>query len=144
VQIIGEIKGENSMKFCKVSLFLALFAVACLPAVAQTRMSLDIPFNFVVAGKSLPAGHYLVLPAFKSDNTAWSICSDHNDCATVLTQTAASPAEHRRTMVFLMTSQGYALIQFWPEGDLGRNLTMPKVKQTLVAERDRYLEIAAK
>jgi hypothetical protein len=39
-------------------------------------MRLDIPFNFIVAGKSLPAGHYMVVPAFGSDNSSWHISNE--------------------------------------------------------------------
>jgi hypothetical protein len=35
----------------------------------------------------------------------------------VITRPEPSPrTEHRRTMVFQLTSQGYALVQFWPTG----------------------------
>src|SRR5208337_272768 len=50
----------NTMKR-KVTLFLVLLAAVCLPAVAQ-KIQLDVPFNFIVAGKFLPAGHYVVSP----------------------------------------------------------------------------------
>ncbi len=134
------------MKFCKVSLFLALLVAVCLPVVAQTKtqMRLDIPFNFMVAGKSLPAGQYMVTPVFASDNTAWRICS-YDACATVLTHEEESPrTAHHRSMVFLRTGQGYALVQFWPQEHLGRDLAMPKVEHTLMAEGDKYVEIGTK
>ncbi len=47
-------------------------------------------------------------------------------------------------MVFLNTSEGYALIQFWPEEHLRRDLTMPKVEHTLMAQSDKYVEVDAK
>jgi hypothetical protein len=113
--------GELCRKVSKVSLFLAFLVAVCLPAVAQTQMRLDIPFNFIVAGKSLPAGHYMVVPAFGSDNSSWHIYGDH-DSATVMTRPEPSPrTEHRPTMVFQLTNQGYALVQFRPTGYLGRD-----------------------
>jgi len=134
------------MKFCKVSLFFALLAAVCLPAVAQTRMRLDIPFNFAVAGKSLPAGRYIVKPVFSSGNTVWSICSDQNACANVTTREESSPlTPHRHTMVFLRTSEGYALVQFWPTESLGRDLVAPNVEHTLMARGDKnYVEVSSK
>jgi len=134
------------MKICKVSVFLALLVAVCLPAVAQTRMRLDIPFSFTVSGKSLPAGHYMVKPVFSSANTVWSICNDQNACANVLTREESSPlTAHRRTMVFLRTSEGYALVQFWPTENLGRDLTAPKVEHTLLAGGDKkYVEVSSK
>lgn len=126
-------------------MFLALLVAVCLPAVAQTRMRLDIPFNFTVAGKSLPAGHYMVKPVFISDSAAWSICNDQRACANVITREETSPlTAHRRTMVFMRTGEGYALVQFWPTESWGQNLTVPRVEHTLMANHDRYAEILAK
>jgi hypothetical protein len=133
------------MKFCKVGLFFALFGAICFSASAQTtKMRVDIPFNFMVSGKALPAGQYVVEPAFRSDGTAWRIYNDH-DFATVLTHAETSPVnEHRRSLVFLRTTEGYALVQFWPTAKLGRDLTAPKVEHTLMADRDKYVEVASK
>ena len=131
------------MKLCKVCLFLVLLAV-CLPAVAQTRLRVDVPFNFMVAGKPLPAGQYMVTPAFSSDRNAWRICGDH-DCATVLTNAEESTGTaHRPDLIFMRTSGGYALVQFWPTPHFGRDLAAPKVEHTLMAEGDKYVEIGAK
>jgi len=59
------------VKFRKFSLFLALVMAVCLPAVAQTAMRVNIPFNFIAAGKSLPAGQYMVTRVFSGDQTTW-------------------------------------------------------------------------
>ena len=47
-------------------------------------------------------------------------------------------------MIFLRTGEGYALVQFWPTESLGRGSTAPNVEHTLMADRDKYLEISAK
>jgi hypothetical protein len=47
---------EDSMKLCKVTLAVALVAAACLPAVAQSQMGLDMPFDFTANGKTYPPG----------------------------------------------------------------------------------------
>jgi len=133
------------MKFCKVGLFLVLFGAVCLSASAQTtKMRVNIPFNFMVSGKALPAGQYMVEPVFKSDETSWRIYNDHG-FATVLTHAETSPlTEHRRSLVFLRTTEGFALVQFWPTAKLGRDLSAPKVEHTLMADRDKYVEVASK
>jgi len=88
----------------------------------------------------LPAGHYMVKPVFSSGNAVWSICSDQNACANVLTREESSPVTpHRRTMVFLRTGEGNALVQYWPTESLGRGLTAPNVEHTLMADRDKYV-----
>src|SRR5208337_3955943 len=125
------------MKFCKVSLFFALLVAVCLPAVAQTQMRLDIPFNFIAAGKSLPAGHYMVVRVFEDDRTAWRICNDH-DCVMMLTNSVQSPGTaHRPSLVFWQAGEAYSLVQIWPEEYSGREVLRSNVKRTLVAEGGR-------
>jgi hypothetical protein len=136
------------MKLSRVSLFFALLVAVCVPAVAQSaKMRLEIPFNFTVAGKSLPAGQYTAVPVLRSDDNVWSICSEHDACANVLTHPETPGlATHPRTMVFVRTTEGYALVQFWPTERLGRNLPMPK-ERILIADdgdKDKYIQVSAK
>ena len=135
------------MKFCKVSLFFALLVAVCLPAVAQTAMRVDIPFNFIAGGKSLPAGHYIVAHVFGSDNVAWKISDVSDDHATVgfLSNSVQSSQAHRPSLVFLQAGGAYSLIQIWTGQKLGREVFRSKVKQTLVSEgvKDKYVEIGA-
>jgi len=133
------------MKFCKVSLFLALFVAVCLPAVAQTHLRLDIPFNFTAAGQPLPAGEYKVAHVFDGDLSAWRIYNDHAS-VTVLTNPADSPkAEHHTGLVFLRTGHTYSLVEVWPEEHFGRDVLLKmNVKVTLQAEGGTYVEVAAR
>jgi hypothetical protein len=129
------------MKFCKFGLFSALLMV-CLPAVAQTskKMLVNIPFNFIAEGKSLPAGHYCV------ENPSHALLSISNDQvgAFMRTDPVESPRkEHRPSLVFLQTGGEYSLIEIWSEGHLGRHVPRSKTKQTLVAEGAKYVEIGA-
>jgi hypothetical protein len=129
------------MKFCKVSLFVALLMAVCLPAVAQTEMRLDIPFKFLAAGKSLPAGHYTVVRVCGDDHMAWRIYSGHASVIMLTNSVESSQTAHRRSLLFLHAGGVYSLIQFWPTQHIGRELPKSKVKQILVAEVDRYVEI---
>ena len=134
------------MKFCTVSLFFALLVAVCLPAVAQTEVRLDIPFNFIAAGQSLPAGHYTVVPVFHNDRAAWRISNDH-DSVMVLTNSLESPqTAHRPSLVFFYAGEAYSLVQIWPGGQFGRDVPRSNVKQTLVAQDGKdgkYVEIGA-
>lgn len=132
------------MKFCKVSLFFALLVAVCFPAVAQTAMPVNIPFDFVAAGKTLPAGHYLVKPAFSSDKVAWSI-SNGKTGALFLSNSVESTKAHGPSLVFLQAGGAYSLIQVWTRENSGREVLKSNVKQTLVSEGDkkRYVEIGA-
>jgi hypothetical protein len=132
------------MKFCKVSLFFALLVAVCLPAVAQTAIMVNIPFDFVAAGKTLPAGHYTVKPAFHSNNAAW-IISNRQAGAGFLSNSVESAKAHGPSLVFLQAGGAYSLIQVWTRENSGREVLRSNVKQTLVSEGDKkqYVEIAA-
>lgn len=131
------------MKFCKLSLLVALFGAVCLPAGAQTALKVNIPFNFVAAGKSLPAGQYSVTSLDKPDN-AWVISNDQVG-AVMLTRRVESPQKtHRASLVFLQAGGAYSLVQIWNEGHSGRDVPKANVKKTLVAdEGGKFVEIGA-
>jgi hypothetical protein len=133
------------MKFCKVSVFFALLVAACLPVVGQTALRVDIPFNFVAAGKSLPAGHYRVTRLPISE-FAWHISNDHTG-ASMLTHLAESTQNsHRPSLVFLRAGGTYSLIKIRTDNS-GWEVPQSNVKRTLVS-KDRskageYIEIGA-
>lgn len=131
------------MKFCKVSLFLALLMAVCLPAVAQTGVKLDIPFDFSAAGKTLPAGHYIIKRVWNTDNNAWAIVGDHA-FATVMTDSVESPqTAHNISLVFLQAGGTYSLAQIWDQEHSGREVLGSKQKQTQVAQGGKYVEVGA-
>ena len=116
------------MKFCKFGLLVALFAAVCLPAGAQTALKVNIPFNFVAAGKSLPAGEYRVTTLAKSDSE-WVITNDQVG-AVMLTKRVESPEKiHRPSLVFLQAGGSYSLIQIWNGEHSGRDVPKENVKQ---------------
>lgn len=139
------------MKLFKVSLCFALLVVVCLPAVAQTQMKLDIPFNFSAAGKSLPAGHYRVVQVFDANKAAWRISTDHHSVMALTNSVESAHMAHRPSLVFLRTGDSYSLVQIWPEEFAGRDMVLrPEVQTTILAEggnygkSKEYVEIAAK
>ncbi|MGA7926073.1 MAG: hypothetical protein WCA20_08760 [Candidatus Sulfotelmatobacter sp.] len=134
------------MKLCKSSLFFALLVAVCLPAVGQTAMRVDIPFNFVAAGKSLPAGHYTVARFLTPSANIWSISDDQASAIMNTNQADSSQKAHRSSLVFLRAGGTYSLIQIW-NWDSGRDVPQAHVKHTLVSKdeskSDQYVEIAA-
>ena len=133
------------MKLCKVSVFFALLVAACLPVVGQTAMRVNIPFNFVAGGKSLPAGHYRTARLPVSD-CAWYISNDHTG-ASMLTHLAESTQNsHRPSLVFLRAGGTYSLIKIQTD-NWGWEVPQSKVKQTLVSKDGSkagdYIEIGA-
>src|SRR5579864_8625589 len=101
------------MKLSKVSLFvfLALLVAVCLPAVSQAQIRLNIPFNFSVAGKSLPAGHYQVTKVFDGNSSAWRIAGDHGSMVMITNSVESPRTSHRPGVVFLKTAGDYSLVR---------------------------------
>jgi hypothetical protein len=133
------------MKFCKISVFLALLVAVCLPVVGQTAMRVDIPFNFVAGGKSLPAGHYRVARLPMSE-CAWYISNDHTS-ANMITDLAESTQDsHHPSLVFLQAGGTYSLVKIRTYHS-GWDVPQSKVKQTLVSKDGSkagdYIEIGA-
>lgn len=133
------------MKFCKLALLLSLVA-AGFPAVAQSAaMQVNVPFDFVVAGKLFPAGQYTVAKAQKTTEISWRIRNDNNDKVSAIIMTGSvesSATEHHRSMVFLQSGGVYQLVQFWPEEHSGRKMPASSLKPTFVAD-SKQVEVAA-
>jgi len=132
------------MKVFRISLFFALLVAVSLPAVAQTGLQVDIPFNFVAAGKSLPAGHYRVTRAFEMDQILWIISNGHSSLS-IITNSVVSPGgSHRPSLVFWHSGEEYSLAQFWTDQHSGRTVNLkPRVKTTILAKSGKYVEIGA-
>lgn len=117
----------------------------CFPAVAQAQIHVNVPFNFLAAGKSLPAGHYQVDRLFDGNLAAWRLVNDNGQATVVLTNSVQSlKTEHPRSLVFRNTGAAYSLAQIWTTEHFGRDLPLrEKVKTTLIAETEKYVVIEA-
>jgi hypothetical protein len=134
---------ESSMKFCKAVLFMALMAAASLPAFSQAAMKIDVPFDFVAAGKAMPAGQYSVQKSFPENACAWTL-QGSNTSATMLTNPLESrTAQHNLSLVFLNQGGKYFLAEIWLSGHAGRDVLRGHVRQTLVAQGGKYVEVGA-
>ena len=135
------------MKFTRVSVLVALLVAVCLPAGAQvieTRMGVNVPFNFVAGSEYLPAGHYTIVQASSDTNTIWRITSDNDRVSvSIVTSNTSSPVKsHHRSVVFQQVGTRYVLSEFWTTEHSGREL--PKAHhQTLEASTAKNVEIAA-
>ena len=132
------------MKFRKFCLCLALLIAASFPAAAQMQeMTLNIPFPFVAAGKTLPAGHYTVRREWVANNNSWQIVGSQGS-AQLTTYLVESPkVEHTPSLIFLQQGDRYSLMQIWDATHSGRQLPQSSVKKTVVAQDTKYVEIGA-
>ena len=132
------------MKLFKLGLSLALFAAVCLPAVAQTELHFNIPFNFVAAGKTMPAGDYKVMPAFHNVNNAWSLIGSDGSVTLLTNSVESAKAAHKCSLVFLRAGGQFSLTQIWSsDPKFGREVMRSNVKRSLLAKGGEYVEVRA-
>jgi hypothetical protein len=89
--------------FILASTALVAAALATLPAVAATSTTLNVPFSFIVNGKSLPAGEYSV----------------QCDSSGSLVRFASKDASQRFTWIAepTATSSDKVILKFDPQGE---------------------------
>jgi hypothetical protein len=114
---------------------LALTA-AVVSANGQTSQLVraDIPFDFIIAGKTLPSGKYTVR-ATTSDGQSFSISSRNGMAAISLSRAVAEKSEKRNArMVFHRYGQQYFLAEVWSGDSYGRQLRPCKKERNLRRE----------
>jgi hypothetical protein len=121
----------NRLRFGFLGLGL-LLAVSAAQA-QETRVKANIPFDFAVGDKILPAGEYMVVTE-GSSNQAIVIRSDDRKSAILsLTQACSSLNPSDKTKLVFHTLAGrYFLSQVWMQGyDRGRELPRSKAEVQL-------------
>jgi hypothetical protein len=124
--------------FTMLALVVGLaLATALVSANAQSTsiVRANIPFDFIVGDKTLPAGKYTVNSA-ASDGQALSIrTSGGKSLALVLTHYAAERSQKRiARMVFHRYGQQYFLAEVWSGASHGRQLMQSKRERNLRQE----------
>lgn len=118
---------------------IALAFASALAASAQNSRSLvvNIPFDFNIRGKMLPAGEYNVTNASIADSMILTIKrSDGRGNAVVLTKTIESrDAQSESRLVFNRYGERYFLSQVWTLGSAqGRELYKSKQERASESE----------
>ena len=112
--------------------------VSSTVAFAQERQTLvNIPFNFTVGDKALPAGEYLIRRNRKDADTVWVIQhKDSGKSALFLTrQVHSAETQGAAKFVFKKYDDLYFLSEFWTAGtNTGREIQ--------VTDRERQLQKA--
>jgi hypothetical protein len=130
------------MRFCKFAVCCALFIGACIQAHSQTKIRVNIPFDFTVGNHTLPAGKYDV-STVGSGTLTWQIANHEGNSAFLATNAVSSrTVDHPCSLLFRRFGGEYSLIQFWPEGHQGRDVIRPKIARTVIAQSE-LVEIAA-
>lgn len=108
----------------RVILFCALFVAVCFFSSAKAQIRVDVPFNFVAAGKSLPAGHYSVEPVFDTDLSVWRVTNGSVGVIVLTNPGDLLKSPQRRGMVFLYADGWFSLIELKTSDFQSRELAM--------------------
>jgi len=110
---------------------VAVLALIPVPARADA-IECQIPFSFVVRGKTLPPGRYTF-----SDESQALLVRGYTDGAVSLTNRLESPTENEAKAVFDKDGDEYILREAWMGGGVGRELLRPRAG----AERRARVEL---
>lgn len=126
-------KKQALRTFTMLSLVLMLTAVSVC---AQSERSgvLNIKFNFIVGGKTLPAGEYTVEPNKNDSHNVWLVQSREGNASALFTTmpVRANQTQEETRLVFHKYADQYFLSQIWtPGGNTGRELLMPRLEREL-------------
>lgn len=116
---------RRAIGFFSILVLLASLFVSSVNAKAPTSVVFQIPFDFVVAGKTLPAGKYIIVRSTLASDEILSIRSlDKTGGAYVLTSTLRSnDILNDSKLVFNRYQDQYFLSEFWISGqDSGRKV----------------------
>jgi hypothetical protein len=107
-------------------LVLVLLAWA-VPAHAQTRMVATVPFDFIVRGKTFPAGNYEVRVSDSADGIAFidNLKSNEATFAVTIPSAGTDPAGSQAALVFDRIENRYFLAQIWQSRSGGEALLGP-------------------
>jgi hypothetical protein len=134
---------QRAMNVRKAILSLAVTAGFCLPVAAQTqRLWLEIPFNFVVAGKAMPAGRYEVRRVWTTDNITWTIQGEQAGTRITTTSIESPRVSHSPGLMFIESGGTYSLTEIWESEHTGQAVPRPSAKPAPTTVGGRCLEIS--
>ncbi|HET9532427.1 MAG TPA: hypothetical protein VFQ92_18865 [Blastocatellia bacterium] len=120
----------------------AAISVATVSAQTRTHLEADIPFDFVVGEKTLPAGHYTIKNASRNLQEAILIRSkDGSESALIITGSVSGRTIQKSgKLVFHQYGDKHFLAQVWPSGtETGREVRESKTEQERVREMVRAI-----
>ena len=113
------------------------FAMAVVSANGQSiRLAAQVPFDFVVGGKTFPAGEYSVNSIIQDGSALRIRNAEATDSAMRLTNSiVAKPNNSQSRLVFHRYGRTYFLAEVWRGGDSeGRQLLQSKQERAMKRE----------
>ena len=126
-------KKQALKHFTMLSLVLMVTAVSVCAQSDRSKVT-NIPFNFNVGQKTLPAGEYTVVPNKKDSHNVWLVQRQDGRGSALLTTmpVRASETQEKTKLIFHKYGDQYFLSQIWtPGGNTGRQLLMPRLEREL-------------
>jgi len=126
-------KKQTLRKFTLLS-FLLMLAAVTVSAQSERIRVINIPFNFIVGQKTLPAGEYTLEPNRKDSDNVWLLQSKEGHASALFTTNTVRTSETQEAarLVFHRYGGQYFLSQIWtPGGNTGRQLLMPRLESQL-------------
>jgi hypothetical protein len=118
-------------------MIIGVFAMAVVSANGQSiRLTAQVPFDFVVEGRALPAGEY-TLNSISQDGSALTIRNaETSESAIRLTDSIVAKSNKSLSrLVFHRYGQTYFLAEVWRAGDSrGRQLRQSKQERAMKRE----------
>jgi|SRR5882724_1665356 len=128
----GHMKKQALKTFTILNLLLILTAVSVSAQFQRSKVA-NIPFSFVVGGRTLPAGEYTIKPNRRNPEV-WLVQSRDGHASAIFTTMAVASIEgqEKSKLVFHKYGDRYFLSQIWSLGDnSGRELLMPRLEREL-------------
>jgi len=126
-------KKQTLRRFTVFSFLLMLTAVTVSAQSERTRV-INIPFNFIVGQKTLPAGEYTLEPNRKDSDNVWLLQSKEGHASALFTTNTvrASETQEEARLVFHRYGGQYFLSQIWtPGANTGRELLISRLESQL-------------
>ena len=138
-------KKQAFMVLMTLSLFVTLAALS-VHAQSDTRLNVNIPFEFSITNHVLPAGEYTVSRLAQDGQYVLMIrsidCSVNERFLTLPTQARTTP--NQSALVFHQYGDQYFLSQVWTSGnDTGRELSKPRAENELIRATSALVKGAA-
>ena len=124
------------------TMFVGIIALALVSALAVSAQNprnlvVNVPFDFTVKGKSLPAGEYIVSRTSTTDQMSLTLKRKDGEAnAIVLTKSLqANERQEESRLVFNRYGERYFLSQVWTAGDSqGRELYKTRQERSIEIE----------
>ena len=130
------------------TMFTLLLTLTAVSVCAQSERSgvINIPFTFIVGGKTLPAGEYTVEPNKRDSHNVWLVQSREGKASALFSTmpVCANQTQEETKLVFHRYGDQYFFSQIWtPGSNTGRELLMPRLERELAKngiEREKVVQ----